>query len=48
MGALTLQYVAQQQLTKASKNMLKNVLGAPNNRFRGNDLKWLVMHPGVL
>ena len=22
--------------------------GAPNDRFRGNDLKWLVMHPGVL
>ena len=22
--------------------------GAPNDRFLGNDLKWLVMHPGVL
>ena len=22
--------------------------GAPNNRFLGNDLQWLVMHPGVL
>ena len=22
--------------------------GAPNDRFLGNDLRWLVMHPGVL
>ena len=22
--------------------------GAPNDTFLGNDLKWLVMHPGVL
>ena len=22
--------------------------GAPNDRFLGNDLKWLVIHPGVL
>ena len=22
--------------------------GVPNDRFLGNDLKWLVMHPGVL
>ena len=22
--------------------------GAPNDRFLGNDLKWFVMHPGVL
>ena len=22
--------------------------GTPNDRFLGNDLKWLVMHPGVL
>ena len=22
--------------------------GAPNDRFLENDLKWLVMHPGVL
>ena len=23
-----------------------NKSGAPNDRFMGNDLKWLVMHPG--
>ena len=22
--------------------------GAPSDRFLGNDLKWLVMHPGVI
>ena len=25
-----------------------NIPGAPNDRFLGNDLKWLVMHPVVL
>ena len=27
-------------------NFLKT--GAPNDRFLGNDQKWLVMHPGLL
>ena len=27
---------------------LITLTGAPNDRFLGNDLKWLVMHPVVL
>ena len=27
---------------------IRQLSGAPNDRFLGDDLKWLVMHPGVL
>ena len=34
--------------TSSSENDQLRITGAPNDRFLGNDLKWLVMHPGVL
>ena len=37
-----------QDLRKANIGWDDHISGAPNDRFLGNVLKWLVMHPGVL
>ena len=37
------------EILREQKKLRQRLLtGAPNDRFLGNDLKWLVMHPVVL
>ena len=44
----SLERLPVQKKPLSSRALNNDIAGAPNDRFLGNDLKWLVMHPGVL